>query len=497
MTTALPAQSRAPHRLLLPAVCLSLATVVSAVTSLNVALPDLARDTGATQTEVSWIVDAYALVFASLVLVAGAVGDRYGRRLTLLVGLVLFGGGSAAAMLVSDTGALIGLRAVLGVGAALVMPATLSTITSVYTDTQRARAVAAWSSIAGASAVLGLVASGTLLEWYSWESVFGLNVALSVVAIALVLRAVPESTGQPEGRADYLGALLFVLSTGTLVYTVIEAPTEGWDSSATLIGFAVGAVLLAVTVAWELVHPRPLLDPRLFTRPAFAAGSLTITLQFAAFFGFMFLLLQYLQLVGDLSPLEAALSVLPFAAGMIGSSRASLKVAAHLGRARTSIIGLAIVSGSLFALSRLDSDVDYVLFFTALPFLGIGMGLAMTPATAVLTDALPVSQQGVASGVNNLSREMGGAIGIAVMGSVMTSTIEDHLGDGGGIAELSHASGPAIAMAMDAFSDGFQNALVVAASAVLVAAVTVVALTRGRDVEAVGSDADTEEHAAA
>ncbi|MDN5856625.1 MAG: MFS transporter, partial [Actinomycetia bacterium] len=264
-----------PHRLLLPAVFLSLATVISAVTSLNVALPDLAADTGASQTQISWVVDSYALVFAALLLIAGALGDRYGRRLALIVGLILFGGASLAAMFATDIDVLIGLRVVLGVGAALVMPATLSTITTVLDAQRRQHAVAIWAGVAGASAVLGLLAAGTLLEWFSWESVFGLNVALAVIASALVLRAVPESTERPEGRLDVVGGILFAVSVGAIVYAIIEAPHAGWGSTETVSVLAIGVALLAVTIAWELRHPNPLLDPRLFGHRAFAASSLT------------------------------------------------------------------------------------------------------------------------------------------------------------------------------------------------------------------------------
>lgn len=496
MTTASPPPVGAPHRLLLPAVFLSLATVISAVTSLNVALPDLAADTGATQTEISWVVDAYALVFAALLLVAGAVGDRYGRRRALLAGLVLFGGASLAAMLASDVEVLIGLRVVLGVGAALVMPATLSTITTVLDDERRQQAVAIWAGVAGASAVLGLLAAGTLLEWLSWESVFGLNVGLAVIAAALVLRAVPESSERPEGRLDVVGGVLFAVAVGSVVYSIIEGPHAGWGSVETVTGLAAGASLLAVTIAWELRHPHPLLDPRLFAHRTFAASSLTITMQFAAFFGFMFLLMQYLQFVGDLSPLAAAASMLPFAVGMMGSSRGSVKIVARLGRARTVIVGLTILTGALVALSRLDSDVNYWLLFTALPFLGVGMGLSMTPSTGLLTEALPKEQQGVASAVNDLSRELGGALGIAVMGSILTDTLTDRLGTGGGMGEAAHLPEPMVAAAMDAFSDGLSTALVVAAWTIAATLGVVLYLTKGGRYEGAGPAATepVEEH---
>jgi EmrB/QacA subfamily drug resistance transporter len=486
MTPSTPAPAGAPrtapqhHRMLLPAVFLSLATVVSAMTSLNVAVPSIATDTGATQTQIAWVVDAYALTFAALLLLAGAIGDRYGRRKVLLGGLVTFGAGSVAAMFASDVEVLIGLRAVLGLGAALVMPATLSIITTVLDAERRQHAVAIWAGIAGASAVLGLLASGTLLEWFSWESVFALNVGLALAASILVLRSVPESSERPQGRLDVVGGLLFVAVVGAIIYTIIEAPNHGWGSVQTIAGLAVGVALLAITIGWELGHPRPLLDPRLFTHGTFAASSLTITMQFAAFFGFVYLLMQYLQFVGALSPLAAATCMLPFAVGMMGSARGSLKVVARLGQRLTVIVGLAILTCALVALSRLGSDPNYWLLFTALPFLGVGMGLAMTPATSMLTEGLPQDKQGVASAVNDLSRELGGAIGIAVMGTILTGTLADRIGSGGGIGAADHVPAPMATAGIDAFADGFSDALLVASSALFTTLVVVVYLTRVR-----------------
>src|SRR3954447_23264117 len=229
-TAPLAATGRSAHRAVLLVTCLALATVVAAVASLNVALPSLARDTGASQTQLSWVIDAYALVFAALLLLGGAIGDRYGRRRALLGGLGLFGAASLAAMTVSDPAALIALRGVLGIGAALVMPATLSTITSTFPAQQRAKAVGAWAGVAGASAILGLLASGTLLEMWSWRAVFGLNVVLAAVAIVGTLRVIPESADPTSPKLDLVGAVLTLVDLGVLVYSVIEAPTAGWAS---------------------------------------------------------------------------------------------------------------------------------------------------------------------------------------------------------------------------------------------------------------------------
>ncbi len=478
------------HRSVLVVICLALATVVSAVASLNVAIPSIARDTHASLTELSWMVDAYALVFAALLLPGGAIGDRFGRRKTLLAGLVIFGAGSAAAMLRADASWLIGMRAVLGVGAALVMPATLSTITSTFPSAERAKAVGTWAGVAGASAILGLLTSGVVLEFWSWRAVFAVNVVLAVAAIAGTLRVVPESADPDAPRLDRTGALISLVSLGVLVYSVIEAPTRGWTDVWTLGGLAVGLVGLAGFVAFELRRAEPLLDPRLFTYRGFAAGTVTITVQFFAFFGFIFLLLQYLQLVLGDSPLKAALSMIPLAFGLMPTARVlAPKLTERIGTARTSTLGLVIAAASFGWLSTLDGDSSYWPLLVGLVPLGVGMALAMTPATAAITDALPREKQGVGSAMNDLARELGGALGIAVLGSVLQSVYRSNLdvsGLPGPAADQARSSlalatrlGPNVAAsAENAFVDGMHMALWIGAAALLAAAAAVTALHR-------------------
>jgi len=487
-TTSQAQDRRSTHRAMLPVVMLALATVVSAVASLNVALPSIARDTHATQTQLSWVIDAYALVFAALLLLGGAIGDRYGRRRALVAGLVIFGGGSLAAMAVSDPASLIALRGVLGLGAALVMPATLSTITSTFPDEQRARAVGAWAGVAGASAILGLLASGLLLQAWSWRAVFGLNVVLAGLAIIGTLAVIPESADPDAPRLDLFDALLTVAGLGVLVYAIIEAPTQGWASARTLGGIGLGVVVLIGFLGWELTRTHPLLDPRLFAHRAFTAGTVSIGLQFFAFFGFVFLVLQYLQLVRGNSPLVAAVSLIPMALAMMPAARLiAPRMSARTGPRRVCVLGLVLIIVGLLVLSRLDATSGYWLLLSGLLPLGAGMGLAMTPATTAITDALPVAQQGVGSAMNDLARELGGALGIAVLGSVLQSTYRHHLHPTGlpePIAERARSSlalasqlGPTIAhQAQAAFTDGMQTALIYAAAAVALAAVAVVGL---------------------
>ncbi|MGI8868593.1 MAG: MFS transporter [Mycobacteriales bacterium] len=476
---------------MLPVVCLALATVVAAVASLNVALPSIAEDTHADQSRLSWIIDAYALVFAALLLLGGALGDRFGRRSALLAGLAIFGAGSGVAMAADGSGLLIAMRAVLGVGAALVMPATLSTITSTFPPERRAKAVSLWAGVAGASAVLGLLTSGLLLEAWSWRSVFGLNVALAVVAIVATLLVVPESADPDAPRLDIGGAAITVVGLGLLVYSIIEAPSEGWTAVRTLGGIAAGLVVLAVFVFWELRRAHPLLDPRLFRRPGFAAGTLSICAQFFAFFGFVFLVLQYLQLVRGDRPLVAAVSLIPMALGMMPASRVSPVLAAKAGARRVCVAGLVLICATLVGLSQLGAGTSYWLISGELIVLGIGMGLAMTPATTAVTDALPTSEQGVGSAVNDLARELGGALGIAVLGSIFASSYHSNLDLAGVPApvaakaqeSLAVASrlGPRIAdSARSAFIDGMSAALICGAVVVGMVAIAVAALLRPR-----------------
>ena len=470
-------------------VCLALAAVVAAVSSLNVALPGIARATHASQTQLAWVIDAYSLVFASLLLPAGAIGDRYGRRRTLIAGLVIFGTASAVAMTAHSAAELIGLRAVLGLGAALVMPATLSTITGTFPGEQRTRAVSVWAAVAGGAAVLGLLTSGLLLQVWSWPSVFGLNVVLAGAAIVGTIRFVPESADPATPRVDLIGAILSVLGIVALVYSIIEAPNQGWGSARTLAGLAAGVVILVGFIAWEWRRRAPLLDPRVFARRGLAAGSLSIFVQFFALFGFIFIVLQYLQLIRGDSGLVSAVSMLPMAATLMPAARLAPALVARLGARKVCATGLALIAAAMAVLSQLTPASGYWLLAVGLVVLGAGMGLATTPATSGITAALPAAQQGVGSALNDLSRETGGAVGIAVLASVLTATYKSHLSLAhvpaaqaaaarSSVAVATHLGGTVAAQAQTAFADGMQLALLIAAGLVAVAAVTVALLMR-------------------
>jgi EmrB/QacA subfamily drug resistance transporter len=481
---------RASTTVVTAVVCVALGAVAAAMASLNVALPGLARSTQATQTQLEWIIDAYSLVFAVLLLPAGSLGDRYGRRRALLAGLAIFGVGSAVAMTASSASELIVLRGVLGLGAALVMPATLSTITSTFPPEARTRAVSVWAAVAGGSALLGLLCTGTLLEAFSWRSAFAVNVVLSVIAIAGTLRYVPESLHPDAPRLDIVGALLTIAGLTALVFSIIQAPEAGWATARTIAGIAAGLAVLTVFIIWELRQEHPMLDPRFFRSRRLSAGSLSIFIQFFAFFGFTFVALQYMQGVRGDSPLKAALSMLPLAVAMMPTSRITPKLVARFGSRNVCVAGLVLVASGLAIISRVGTTSSYWLLLAGLIPLGIGMGAAMTPATAAITEGLPAEQQGVGSALNDLSREVGGALGIAVIGSIVTALYRANLhlaGVPAGLASKArgsfalaiHAGGPVKATAATAFTDGIHAGLLYAAGAALLAAITVAVLLTG------------------
>jgi EmrB/QacA subfamily drug resistance transporter len=495
----IPARTRTGP--VLAVVSLALMTVVSAVSGLNVALPDLARETGATQTQLTWIVDAYTVVFAGLLLLAGAVGDRFGRRELLTAGLALFGVAAALGMVTDDPHLLIGVRALMGVGAAAIMPTTLSVITTSFPVEQRPKAIGVWVGMAGGGAVLGLFASGILLEFFSWSSFFGLNVTLATVALVGTLAVVPGSVDPDRPRLDVGGGLLSLVAVASLVFGIIEGPERGWTDPVTLGGLALGLLAAVAFVRWELRVDRPMLDPRLFADRAFSAGTMTVTIQFFASFGLFFVAIQYLQFVVGRSPLGAAVSMLPLPFVLIPLARSAPHLAQRIGFRRVAPVGLALTATGLVVLSRIDVDLSYGWFALGLVLFAAGMGLAGTPATTAITEALPESKQGVASAVNDTAREVGSAFGIAILGSVLNQQYRDGMaaavhglppavadGAQGSIAftqsrnldQLGPAAHHLVASAQAAFVDGSSTALLVAAAVVAVAAVVVARLAPAR-----------------
>jgi EmrB/QacA subfamily drug resistance transporter len=409
--------------------CLALMMVVAAVASLNMALPGIASDTGATQTQLTWIVAAYALAFAALLLPAGAIGDRFGRKPVLAAGLGIYGLASLAAIFVHGPSELIALRVAMGVGAAFVMPVTLSVITSIFPPEERGKAVGTWVGVAAGGGVLGLLTSGLLLEWFSWPSIFVLNVVLASLALVGTLAIVPATRDPRPPRLDPVGTLLSAAGLAALVFGIIEGPERGWGGLTTMATLAAGVAGLTLFVLWELRRREPMLDPRHFLRRGFGAGSLSVSVQFFAAFGFLFLALPYLQLVMGYSPLQAAGALVPMALVVIPLSRVAPAIAARVGVRIAGASGLSLMALGLLILTTLDVGSPYAHFLAGLLPFAAGMALAGAPATTAIVASLPREKQGVASAVNDVSRELGGALGIAVLGSLMNGAYRSGMTD--------------------------------------------------------------------
>jgi EmrB/QacA subfamily drug resistance transporter len=480
--------------------CLALMMVVAAVASLNVALPEIARDTGATQTQLQWIVDAYALAFAALLLPAGAIGDRFGRKPILLTGLGLYGLASVGAMSAGTAGELIGLRVAMGVGAAFIMPVTLSVVTSIFPPEERGKAVGTWAGVAAGGAVLGLLISGIVLQFLSWQWVFGLNVLMAAAAFIATLAIVPATRESKPPRLDPVGTGLSAAALAALVFGVIEGPERGWTDTVTATALVGGVAGLIAFVLWELRRREPMLDPRNFLRRGFGAGSLSVTIQFFAAFGFLFLALPYLEQIQGFAPLKAAAGLLPMALVVMPLSRVAPAIAARVGVRVTSAVGLSSMAAGFLILAGLDGGSSYLHFVAGLLPFGAGMALAGAPATTAIVASLPRAKQGIASAVNDVSRELGGALGIAVLGSVLNGAYRSGMTDATAglppsVAEKATSSLSAaqaiggragahgqelLASAQSAWMHGFSTSLVVAAATLLAGALFVALRAPGR-----------------
>ncbi len=401
--------------------CLALLIVVIGNTVLNVTLPRLVDDLGATTTELQWIVASYALVFAGLLLTAGALGDRYGRKRALFVGMAIFAAGSITGIVATTPAHLIVARCVMGVGAAAIMPATLSILVNVFPPYERARAIAVWAGVAGVGVAIGPVTGGWLLEHFWWGSVFSINLPLVVGTLVSGWYLIPDSKDPRGTRLDPVGAVLSVVGLTSLLYGIIEAPEHGWTDPMILGCFAVATVVLAGFAAWENHTAYPMLDLRFFQDRAFSAGSLAVTLNFFALFGAFFMLTQYLQFVHSYSPLEAGVRTLPNAVVMMLAAPQSAKVAERFGTKRTVGTALATVALGLLLLSQCRIGTPYAFIALGLCVTAAGMGLSMPPSTAAIMSGVPMAKAGVGSAVNDTTRELGGALGVAVLGSVLAS----------------------------------------------------------------------------
>ena len=428
-------------RSILAVLCLSLLMVVVGNTVLNVAIPTLVNELDATSSELQWMVDSYGLVFAGLLLTCGALGDRFGRKGALTIGLLIFGSASAISAIATSADQLIATRAVMGLGAALVMPATLSILTNVFVPRQRAGAIAIWAGVAGAGGAIGPIAGGWLLEHYFWGSVFLLNVPIVLTAIVAGHFLVPTSSDPAHAPLDFAGAGLSTFGLGALLYGIIEAPNHGWTNTVTIASFAIAAVLLGAFAWWELRTPHPMLDLRLFRNPRFGSGSASITLVFFAMFGLFFLFTQYLQLVRGYTPFQAGVRLLPMAVMLMISAPLSARWVDRFGPKRVVSGGLLILAAGLGLLYFLDIGTSYWYMILALVVVAAGMGTTAAPSTTAIMSAMPLGKAGVGSAVNDTTRELGGALGVAVLGSILASHYSSELAPT--VASLPGAAGEA------------------------------------------------------
>src|SRR6516165_9588241 len=398
-------------------------------TMVNVALPAMVRELHATTTQLQWVVDAYNLVFAALLLTFGSLSDRFGRKGMLLAGLTVVGAASLAGGYTTSPAQLIAARAVMGLGAAMTFPATLSLIANVFTGrTERARAIGLWAAVAGVAIATGPIVGGWLLEHYSWPAIFIAMVPVAAAAVVLVAVAVPASKNPGAAPVDIPGLVLSSATMALLVFTIIEAPTYGWTAGRSVAGFAASAVLLAAFIAWERRAAHPMLEVGLFRNMRFSAASGAVTVAFFTLFGFIFLITQYFQFIRGYGPLSTGVRLLPVALSVAVGSVAGTQLAVRAGTkliVTTGLVAMAAFYGWVAATT--STTLSYGLIATQMVLYGLGMGLTSAPATESIMGAISRAKAGVGSAVNDSTRLIGGTLGVAVLGSVYASVYGSRL----------------------------------------------------------------------
>ena len=504
-TRPLRAAHAAPPRvrpILVLAVVLVAALAINVETTIvNVALPTLNSALGASTRGLQWIVDAYNLAFAALVLAGGTLGDKFGRRGTLIAGLALFAASSVGAALCTSTGPLIGMRLVMGVAAALIYPTTLAIITDTFRDPkQRAAAIGVWGAVTGLGVAVGPIMGGALLESFWWGSLFLALVPIALVAALGALVFVPRSTPEAHARLDRGGLLLSVVMLGALVYTIIEAPNHGWTAPRSLAGFAVALVAAVAFVWWESRRDDPLIDVSLFTNLRFSAASGAVTVAFFALFGFIFLITQFFQLLQGYGPLETGVRILPVALSIaVGSVLGTRLAVTRIGTKAVVFVGLLMLTAAFAWVAAIDVDVSYLQVALQMVLLGGGLGLTTAPATDSIMGVVRPEQAGAGSAVNDATRQIGGTLGVAVVGSIFSTLYIHHLSDSAilravpeaaqatareGLAQglaVAAQSPPPVAQALrdtvsDAFMSGLHAGCLTAAAVCLVGALFVLAV---------------------
>ena len=399
-------------------------------TLVNVALPDMVRQLHATTTtQLQWVVDAYNLVFAALLLTFGSLSDRFGRKGMLLAGLAVTGAASLAGGFTTTPGQLIAARAVMGLGAAMTFPATLSLISNVFTERrERARAIGLWGAIGGVAIAMGPIVGGWLLEHYSWAAIFIAMAPVAAAAATGVALTVPTSKDPDAAAPDIPGLVLSSATMTLLVFTIIEAPTYGWTAARTLACFAASAVLLAAFIMRERCAAHPMLDVRIFRNPRFSVASGAVTVSFFTLFGFIFLITQYFQFVRGYGPLSAGLRLLPVAlavgAGFVAGTQLAVRAGTKL-IVTTGLVAMAAFYGWVAATT--SATLSYGIISAQMVLYGLGMGLTSAPATESIMGAISAAKAGVGSAVNDSTRLIGGTLGVAVIGSVYASVYASRL----------------------------------------------------------------------
>lgn len=490
---------------LLGVMCLSLVMVVMSVSGLNVALPSIQQDLDASATDLQWIVDAYALVFAGLLLTAGAIGDRFGRKTALMGGLMVFALGSLIGAFADTASVIIISRAVSGIGAAFIMPATLSLLTAVFPPHERSKAIATWAGFAGAGGALGPVLVGFLLTgwWifpsFSWTSAFVVNVVAAIAVLVVIAIYAPANRDERPTPLDPVGAGLSLVGLASLIFGVIEGPARGWGDSLVVGGFAVAAVTLSLFIVWERRSSEPMLPLEFFKNRAFATGTGIITFGFLVMFGFFFLVTQYFQYVRGYSPLRAGLASLPFAVTMIIVAPRSARVVARFGLNKVVACGFVLIASGFALLSFVTPTTPYLVIVIGFVLMSAGMASSTAPATGAIMSAVPMSKAGVGSAVNDTTRELGGALGIAIFGSIAAGSYRSHIDTTGLPDDVAEVAGESIGgavrvaaqvggeqgatlqrMAGEAFTNAFSTAMVV--SAVVAVLVGIVLAWSGRGI---------------
>lgn len=486
-------------RAILITVSIALMAVIASVSGLNVAQTHMAVEWGASQTTVLWIINIYTLALAALLLPLGAIGDRLGRKPTLITGLIVFTAASVVAGLAPSAGVMIGARVAAGISAAMIMPITLAVITSTFPEEERGKAIGVWTGVAGGGGILGMFLSALLVDVADWRYLFVLPVALAVVALAMTLKSVPNSREHSAHSFDTIGAIVSTIAVIGLIFVLQEGPERGWTAPVTVISLAVGIAAAIAFVAWEL-HRRDasLLDVRLFRERGLASGSITLLVVFGVQAGIAVVLFPYFQAVLGWSGLLSTVAMMPMAVMMMITSGLAPKMAARIGARSTMAVGVALAAlGPALMALFVSVDGGYLSILAGMLAMGVGMGLSMTPSTEAITSSLPRAQQGVASALNDVTREFGTALGVAMLGALLASGYRsaidgrlDGLPAGAadtareGIAnavEVAPAAGSraqdVIHAAQQSFVDGWQQAMWVGAA--VMAALLVHVVLRG------------------